>query len=404
MNIKDNFELKKSLKIGTVCVMTYMMSYYMRNILSVTTPQMLENSVFSKEYIAAMSSIYMIIYAAGQLVNGIIGDIIKPRFMVLIGLVLAGVSLCTFPFSSLTAVQIGCFALLGFGFSMLRGPLVKTISENTAPVHARICCVLLSVACYAGPLIASLFAMFLDWKTIFTVSGIIAFLLAIFSFFTFLFLEKNGIIVPLKEEKEVKKEKSGIFSIFKLHNFVTYMVIGMVVEITGTAISFWLPTYMNEYLGFSSNVSGAVYSVISLVKSIGPFLSLILYKIFRENDMRLMRVMFGVSTVFFAGMSFISNIWINLIFLLFALLTNCCASGVMWSIYIPSLAKSGRVSSANGILDCSGYVAAAAATSCFAFVMNSFGWTGTILMWSGISLVGVICTLFGKKQKSENDN
>lgn len=399
MTETENFELKKAFKIGSVCILTYMLSYYMRNILSVTTPEMLETKTFTKEFIAAMSSIYMIVYASGQLINGIIGDTIKPKYMVLIGLSLAGASLLLFPFAGIAAAQIACFAVLGFGFSMLRGPIVKLVSENTQPTHARMCSVMLSVACYAGPLLASLFAMFFRWRTVFVISGIIAFLIAAGSFITFSVLEKSGLIVPIKTEKASKS--GGFFSIFKLKNFVIYMLLGMVIEITGTAISFWLPTYMNEYLGFPSNISGAVYSVISLVKSIGPFFSLVLFKKFRNNDMRLMRVMFACSTIFFIGMSFITNAWANLILLLLALLTNCCASGVMWSIYIPSLASSGRVSSANGILDCLGYAAAAAATTAFAYIMTSFGWTGTILSWGIITFIGAAITLFGKKTVSE---
>lgn len=71
-----NYELKKAFKIGSVCIITYMLSYYMRNILSITTPEMLENGDFGKEFIATMSSVYMIAYAFGQLFNGFIGDVI----------------------------------------------------------------------------------------------------------------------------------------------------------------------------------------------------------------------------------------------------------------------------------------------------------------------------------------
>ncbi|UKI36341.1 MAG: hypothetical protein L6V93_20915 [Clostridiales bacterium] len=40
----------------------------------------------------------------------------------------------------------------GFGLSMLRGPLVKTISENTIPKHARNICIGFSAAGLCGPL------------------------------------------------------------------------------------------------------------------------------------------------------------------------------------------------------------------------------------------------------------
>lgn len=391
----EKTEIKNTFKIGSVCILTYMMSYYMRNILSVATPEMLQTGLFSKKYIATMSSVYMIMYASGQLVNGIIGDVIKAKYMVFAGLFLAGISLAVFPFTDISILRVGCFALLGFGFSMLRGPIVKIVSENTKPTHARMCCVLLSVSCYAGPLIASLFALVFEWKKIFVISGIIAFLLSVLSFICFTLLEKSGLIVPLEKKK---KEKNGSFlSVFKLKNFVVYMLIGMVIEIAGTAVAFWLPTYISEYLKFPANVSGIIYSVISLIKSIGPFVCLILFKKFKENDMKMMRVMFVISALLFVGMSIASNVWINLFFLLLALFANCCASGVMWSIYIPSLASSGKVSSANGILDCSGYAAAAAATTLFAVVMNSFGWTGTILLWAGTTALGAVITFFGKK-------
>lgn len=393
---EDKRELNKALKIGFVCVFTYTLSYYMRNILSVTTPEMLENGDFTKEFIAAMSSVYMIVYASGQLVNGIIGDIIKPRYMVFCGLFLAGLALFGFPFAQMPAEQLCCFAVLGFGFSMLRGPMVKLISENTAPAHARMCCVLLSVTCYTGPFIAGLFVLFLRWKSVFIISGIISCILAVFSFIAFTVFEKSGLVKPMKSIKE-KTEKGGVLSVFRLENFMVYMLIGMVSEIAGTAISFWLPTYMSEYLGFPSNVAGVICSIISLIKSIGPFLCLVLFRFFRSDDMYMIRVMFVMSALLFVLMSFITKVWINMLLLLLALLTTCCASGVMWSIYIPSLGKSGKVSSANGILDCSGYAAAAAATTGFAYVMQIFGWTGTILSWGGISLVGAALTVFGKK-------
>ncbi|MDD6735537.1 MAG: MFS transporter, partial [Clostridiales bacterium] len=321
-------------------------------------------------------------------------------YMVFAGLMFAALSLITFPLIvDIPAVQILCFAVLGFGFSMLRGPIVKMVSENTKPHHARMCCVMLSVSCYAGPLIAGLFALFFRWRSIFVISGIISFLMALLSLISFSMLEKKGIIAPIKSNAK-EQPQGGILAVFRLKNFMVYMFIGMIIEISGTAISFWLPTYMSEYLGFPSNVSGIIYSVISLIKSIGPFICLLIFKAFRENEMRMICVMFLLSAIFFVGMSFITNVWINLFLLLLALFTTCCASGVMWSIYIPSLAKSGKVSSANGILDCSGYAAAALATTGFAYVMEVSGWTGTILLWAGIVLVGALLTVFGKKSEA----
>lgn len=315
--------------------------------------------------------------------------------MILVGLSLVGAALVYFPAATSAAMCICCFVVLGVGFSMLRGPIVKLASENTLPQYARICCVILSTSYYVGPFIAGILTLFFKWKTVFVISGILAVIIAVVSFSVISLYEKAGLVVPVKIEKK-GRYYDGFRSVFKLPNFCVYVVISAVLEVSGTAITFWLPTYVNEYLGFASNVSGIIFSIISLINSFGTFLCLILFKKFGENDMLMLRVMFSLSAVFFVGMCFIHITWINLLLLLFALLANCCASGVMWSIYIPSLAKSGRVSGANGILDCAGYGGAAIATTVFAGTMEKLGWTGTILLWGATALIGAIVTIFGK--------
>ena len=68
---------KKSLTIGIVCIATYLSNYYLRNILSVLTPQLLETGNYTVEHIGLLSSTYMLLYAAGQFVNGFLGDFLS---------------------------------------------------------------------------------------------------------------------------------------------------------------------------------------------------------------------------------------------------------------------------------------------------------------------------------------
>ena len=46
---KNNIELKNAFKIGFVCVFTYLACYYLRNVLGVFTPQMLETGLFEEK-------------------------------------------------------------------------------------------------------------------------------------------------------------------------------------------------------------------------------------------------------------------------------------------------------------------------------------------------------------------
>ncbi|UKI36340.1 MAG: hypothetical protein L6V93_20910 [Clostridiales bacterium] len=73
---EPNFQ--KALKMGALCIVTYTASYIMRNILSVSSVQML-NDGFTKDKIGSISSVYFMAYALGQLVNGRLGDRIKTK-------------------------------------------------------------------------------------------------------------------------------------------------------------------------------------------------------------------------------------------------------------------------------------------------------------------------------------
>ena len=83
----DKAEFSKALKIGALCIVTYTASYIMRNVLSVSSVQMLKDG-FTKDKIGSISSIYFMAYAFGQLVNGRLGDKAKAKNMVVTGTVL----------------------------------------------------------------------------------------------------------------------------------------------------------------------------------------------------------------------------------------------------------------------------------------------------------------------------
>ena len=95
-NFKNNTELKKAFYMGSLCFISYLGVYFLRNILSTVSPQMVNEGRIDTDKIGSLSSLFFITYAVGQLINGVIGDKIKAKYMLSIGLVFAG--LCNFLF------------------------------------------------------------------------------------------------------------------------------------------------------------------------------------------------------------------------------------------------------------------------------------------------------------------
>ena len=134
--MKISNKAKNAILLGALCSISYLAVYIARNVLSAVTPQMIENG-FSEVYIGKLSSVYFVVYAVGQLINGIIGDKIKARYMISLGLLLAGACNALFPFISEWRIgAILIYAMTGFFLAMIYGPLTKVISESLRSLMA----------------------------------------------------------------------------------------------------------------------------------------------------------------------------------------------------------------------------------------------------------------------------
>lgn len=382
-------ETSKSWKIGSTCVITYIASYYMRNLLGVLTPQMLETGNFTKEWIGLLSSSYMFLYAIGQLVNGVLGDRISTKNMIVSGLLITGASSLGFAFSSGTVIPVMCFAFLGYGLSMLRGPMMKMISENTPKKHARVICAFFSSASFIGAFVAGLFAAIFKWKMAFIAAGLVIFVTAAVAYIVITGLERKNMIA----ENKAAENKRDILGVFKADKFVFYIMISMLVEITATSINFWIPAYLTENLGFSSNAANMMFTIKSILRAASPFIAIAIYE-YVKDEIKIMKYSFFASGVFLIAMLFAKNPWVNILVFFISLIVSGFAAAVLWSIYIPSLKATGKVSSANGILDCSGYIGAATSNMIFASVADNMGWNAVIILWSAIMMLGFVLCIF----------
>ena len=137
---------KKAIKIGSLCFVAYLAVYFARNVLGVVTPAM-QAQGFAKDAIGVASSIFFYTYAVGQLINGAIGDKIKAKYMMGIGLAMAGVSNFLFAQFNLASATYGtipigayiAYGATGYFLSMVYGPMTKVVSENTEMPYTTRC-------------------------------------------------------------------------------------------------------------------------------------------------------------------------------------------------------------------------------------------------------------------------
>lgn len=398
--MKFDSKVKNAIYIGTLCSVSYLAVYFARNILSAVSPQLIETNAYgvdTQKFIGKVSSIYFIFYAVGQLINGAIGDKIKAKYMISLGLLLAGVT--NFLFSRMSAYPSGAtivYGMTGFFLAMIYGPMTKIVAENTEPVYATRCSLGYTFASFFGSPLAGVVAAILAWQWVFAASSLALVVMACVCFFFFVLFEKRG-IVKYNQYKPVK-QKGGSFKILFKYHIVKFSLISILTGVVRTTVVFWMPTYIAQYLGFSSKVSATIFTVATLVISTTAFITVFIYEKLGHNMNKTILLMFICSTIFFLGVYFINIPVLNIILFVLAVMAADGAAAMLWSRYCPSLRDTGMVSGATGFLDFLSYMAAAVSSSVFANAVSSIGWGKLILIWAGLMALGVGVSLPSGKE------
>lgn len=396
MNIHKNSNVRNAVSIGTLCSISYLGVYFARNILSVVTPQIINGGAHTEEYIGSISSMFFTFYAVGQLINGLIGNKIKSRYMISFGLLLAGVCNALFPhILDLPFAAHLIYGMIGFFLSMIYAPMTKVVAENTEPVYAARCCLGYTFSSYLGSPAAGLAAAFFAWQTVFYTGSAMLLIMGTLCFFCFLYFEKAG-IVKYNQYQAPKNQGQGVKILIE-HRIIRFTFVAVLTGIVRTAVVFWLPTYLVQYLGFSSQDSGLIFTVSTFVISSSAFAAVFIYERLKRNMDLTLFIFFAGSACSFAGVYLVEGPMANIVLLIMAILFNNCAASMLWSIYCPSLRDTGMVSGATGFLDFMGYMAAAVSSSLFANAVTGIGWKNLIFVWLLLMVAGVAVALPYKK-------
>jgi len=400
--IKNNKSVMNAIYIGTLCSVVYLGVYFARNILGAVTPEMVECG-YTEGYIGKVSSFFFVFYAVGQLINGAIGDKINARYMMCVGLFMAGITNVLFSLLSVNYANVATvvYGFTGFFLAMIYGPMTKLVAENTEPIYATRCSLGYTFASFFGSPVAGVAAAMFVWQSVFFMSSTILVVMAVVCFLLFLLMEKKGIIKY--NQYTQKKEKGGSVKILIKHRIIKFSFISMLTGVVRTTVVFWLPTYISQYLGFSTETSALLFTVATFIISFATFVSIFVYEKLKRNMDLTILFMFLSSTLFFMLVYLVKQPVLNIFFIIVAIMSANGAATMLWSRYCPSLRDTGMVSGATGFLDFISYMSAAISSTIFANAVYYIGWGNLILVWFGLMVAGVFTVLpYDKIIKKKN--
>ena len=401
--MKISTKARNAICLGTLCSVAYLAVYIARNILGTVTPKMTADA-FSLDYIGDITAIYLLAYACGQLINGTIGDWIKAKYMICIGLLSAGIANIIFVrIAAYPSVAMAAYAWTGFSLSMIYGPMTKMVAESTDLIYATRCSIGYTFASFFGSPVAGLLATFLSWQATFNISSGLLVMMAIVAFLCFTAFEKKGIVkyrTAAKGADRPKKDYKGLLQ----RNIIQFSGISMLTGIIRTAFVGFLSTYFYDYLKYSESQSASIFSVATLIISFTTFIAIFIYERMGRNIHLSTLIFFCVAAVFFCITCIITNPIANIAAIIIAIMASNAATTMLWSVYCPSLCDTGLVSGITGFLDFLSYAAAALASLLIPHLVELIHWRSIILVMAGLMTVGaVICVphSVGKRCKTQ---
>lgn len=395
--MKLSANAKKAFLLGGLCSVSYLAVYIAKGTLSAATPQITQNGAFSTAQIGTLSSVYFIVYAIGQLINGFIGDRIKARYMISFGLGLASIGFFLLPhLSGIPNYAYIAYGSAGFFMAMIYGPMTKVVAENTEPLYATRCSIGYTFASFLGSPAAGILASVLVWQWVFRSTASILLIMGCVCFFCFCLLEKKG-IVKYGQYAPKKGERRNIRVLLK-RQIVKFTFIAILTGIVRTSVVFWMPTYISQHLGFPPEKATLIFSVASLIFAFSTIIAIFVYERLKHNMELSILLGFSFSTVFFLLVLCIKQPMINVVCMTLAILGNNLVANLMWSRYCPSLYDTGMVSTATGFLDACSYLAAAISSKLFANAADTVGWSVLVMIWTGLMGLGILVALPWKKR------
>ena len=403
-SLKISAGAKKAVVIGSLCSISYLAVYVARNILGAISPQLTESGVFTLEQIGTLSGTYFACYAIGQLINGFIGDKIKAKYMIGLGLALAGITNALLAY--VTGAPIAAYTvygLTGFFLSMIYGPMTKVVAENTEPVYATRCSLGYTFASFIGSPFAGILASFLPWQSVFVISSVILLVMGAVVLFAFSALERKKLI-----EFGKYKSQSGALSVNGIktlvkRQIVKFIFVAVITGVVRTAVINLFTLYLSERLGFSAENAAQAFTVATFIISFTTFIAIFAYEKLRRNMELTILIAFSLAAIFFTGVFFISEPIVNIVLMVIGIMSSNAAATMMYSRYCPSLFDTGMVSTATGFLDFMSYMAAALASTVFTGLVKHIGWSNIVLIWIALMVLGVIVALPYRKFKKAKE-
>jgi OPA family glycerol-3-phosphate transporter-like MFS transporter len=399
--------------------MVYFVSYFSRKDFAAVMAGMITDGAIGRANAGLVGTMLFIFYGVGQLVSGYLGDKIRPKYLIMMGLSVTGMCNAMMPVVP-EGAMIAVWGLNGLAQAMLWPPIVKILAhylDHDTYVTAHLA---VTSAAHVATVLLYVFVpiclSFMSWHTVFVCAAALAFLsMAIFAIAMRFILPESA--EPVSHAAKKSEDKGGegersILAILKDSGVFTIFVCIVVLGFLRDGIESWLPMLYSEAFGRDVSESTLVSMILPIFSILSIALVTPLHKkgVFK-NEVVGTAILFGLSLVAAVPLVFFVNMDGSFFGIAALLLTAfiCAAMHGANFLLISCLpgrfARFGRAATVSGVCNSCVYIGAAISTYGIALISEEMGWSLTIASWCIILVVGIVfAALSHKKYKRAFDD
>lgn len=380
--------------------LVYFASYMMRINFAVMIAKVCTDMQMEKSVLAIVLTGLTIAYGTGQVVSGVLGDRIKPRTMIIMGLTLATVCNIAMFFCRTVPLMTVAWTVNGFAHSMLWPPMVRLMSASLddegysyAVVRVSWGSSIATILLYS---LCPLLLGFMTWRAIIASCAAVG-AVALVSWVIFskkLFVDVKKTEAVAETAKTVERAPIPRYVILP----IVLIMLGIIFQgMLRDGVTDWLPSFLSE--SFHISEENAIFAAVipAIFSMVSFYVFDLLHRKALKNEVFCAAVIFGGSMVFGFGLFFLQGVISSpILSVLLVALIIACMHGInlmLISVVPKRFAKSGRVSTFSGLFNSCTYIGASIALPVFARIAERFGWNMTVLSWGIVALCGALVCL-----------
>lgn len=391
-------------KIAWIFAFIYFASYITRINFATVMVEIVNKTGHSNEAISAILVGMSISYGAGQIINGVIGDKIKPQNLILCGLVVSSLVNLIFPaFSYSVPIMTVLWTINGFSQAMIWPPIMKILVASPlteeeygyAVVRITSASAVCAILMYsASPWVIKL----LNWEAVFIVCAIVGLSATIFWA-----LRKEKITASAcfdaKPESETlvpapfKFPKEAILPMVFV--FLTVFFQGMIRD----GVTSWAPSYLEGVFEMTPEDAISWSSSLAIFSAVAIFVAGWVYKRFFKNEIACAVFLYSFVLVFSLGLYLFFDTSAIVAVTCMTVLT-CAVQGInlMLITHVPKRFKNyGNISTISGVINSFVYLGSAIASYGVAALVASGGWKLTTFVLCVVVVVGMAACFIAAK-------